>query len=123
MEYTLKNILWGVVILGFLYAFLSILIFPEFPACVIEGAYMVLNWVIPILLLFLMGFSLFSSEKFKEIWAGENVIKKVFSVIGRSILVAITAFISWIVLAYIGFANGSYQSSTYGTPIYRPLIK
>lgn len=88
-----------------------------------EGFYVIINFGIPIVLLFFVAKYLFFSENYKRIRLVGTLFQKIFQFFIRFIAVILTAIISWIVLVFVGFSIGAYQMSTYGTPIHRPRIK
>ena len=97
--------------------------------------YSFINFAIPIVLLFFVGFLmgklLFFSENYKKIRISGSLFPKIFHFTIRLIAIVstaiISAIISAVVLAIIGLAMGVYQipnlRPTYGVPIYRPKIK
>lgn len=123
-----KRVLLVVIIIGFLFVFSWPLIIARFDTSwetkeFFKDFYGLSNWILPALLVLLVGITLFSSQGYKNVQITGSTLKKVFDFIFRLILIAITAIVSWIVLVFIGFSNGSYSMSTYGTPIHRPRIK
>jgi hypothetical protein len=125
----LKTILSIVVIVGFLFVFLSKFImlaieniFGSIPGYV-EGFYIGLNWVLPVLAAALIAMLFFAPRNFKKNRREKSIVIKILANLGGIILIALTAIISWVVVTFMGFVNGTYVSSTYGTPIYRPQVK
>lgn len=88
-----------------------------------EGFYVIINFGIPIVLLFFVAKYLFFSENYKRIKLVGTLFQKIFQFTVRLIAVVLTTIISWIVLVFIGLSTGVYSMSTYGTPIHRPRIK
>jgi hypothetical protein len=93
------------------------LVIPDNPAFVF------LNFAIPAVLTLLLAVTFFSSKSYKAVRATGNAFKIIVHVIVSVILLIITAVVSWVVVVFVGLSNGSYQMSTYGTPIHRPKVK
>ena len=115
----IKKILLIIIGVGFLLALMPFVS----PRGSFTEIYMILNWVLPALLLLLVAITLFSSQGYKNVRLAGSAFKTVVDTIIRIFLIILTAVVSWVVLAFIGFSNGSYSMSTYGTPIYRPKTK